>query len=159
MIPGMKNMRALIPRPALFAAAATAFLVALPADAAAINTTPEEASRAMDTAIVAGDGATLDTLIAPDFIWVREGGRRVGKADFVHGLATPGLKIEPYTPREGRWLKSGDIAVFSAVNELHGSEGGEAFVDKHSFVDVWRRDGEGWRLVYTQVTKAPEAGK
>ena len=83
----------------------------------------------------------------------------MGKADFVHGLATPGLKIEPFAPSEGRWLKSGDIAVFSAVNELHGSEGGETFVDKHSFVDVWRHDPQGWRLVYTQVTKAPEAGK
>ena len=138
---------------------AAALTAASPAFAAAINATPEEASRAMDNAIVAGDGATLDTLIAPDFIWVREGGRRTDKADFVHGLATPGLKIEPFTPSEGRWLKSGDIAVFSAVNELHGSEGGEAFVDKHSFVDVWRRDAQGWRLVYTQVTKAPEPGK
>ncbi len=147
-------------RHALLGAAALAAVATFsPASAAAINATPEEASRAMDKAIVAGDGATLDGLIAPDFIWVREGGRRVGKADFVHGLATPGLKIEPFMPAEGRWLKSGDIAVFSAVNELHGSEGGEAFVDKHSFVDVWRRDGEGWRLVYTQVTKAPEAGR
>jgi len=145
-------------RHSLLGAAALAAL-ASPALAAAINATPEEASRAMDKTIVAGDGPTLDTLIAPDFIWVREGGRRTDKADFVHGLATPGLKIEPFTPSEGRWLKSGDIAVFSAVNELHGSEGGEAFVDKHSFVDVWRRDAQGWRLVYTQVTKAPEPGK
>ena len=143
----------------LGAATLAAFAVFSPTFAAAINATPEEASRTMDKAIVAGDGATLDTLIAPDFIWVREGGRRVGKADFVHGLATPGLKIEPFTPSEGRWLKSGDIAVFSAVNELHGSESGEAFVDKHSFVDVWRRDAQGWRLVYTQVTKAPEPAK
>ena len=155
----MRNMRTAIARPALFGALAATLLTAPPVNAAAINATPEEASRAMDKAIVAGDGATLDTLIAPDFIWVREGGRRTDKADFVHGLAAPGLKIEPFTPSEGRWLKSGDIAVFSAVNELHGSESGEAFVDKHSFVDVWRRDAQGWRLVYTQVTKAPEPAR
>jgi len=95
----------------------------------------------MDKAIVAGDGATLDTLIAPDFIWVREGGRRTDKADFVHGLAAPGLKIEPFTPSEGRWLKSGDIAVFSAVNELHGSESGEA-------------DRETGRQTTTAITRA-----
>ena len=156
----MNHMQIDIARRGLLGAAALGTLAAaLPAGAAAINATPEEATRAMDKAIVAGDGATLDRLIAPDFLWVREGGRRTDKAAFVHGLATPGLKIEPFAPSEGRWLKSGDLAVFSAVNELHGSENGEAFVDKHSFVDVWRRDAEGWRLVYTQVTKAPEAGK
>lgn len=146
-------------RSAALGAAVAAFLMALPANAAAINATPEAASAAMDKAIVAGDGATLDALIAPDFLWVREGGRRTDKAAFVKGLATPGLKIDPFSPSEGRWLKSGDLAVFSAVNELHGSESGEKFVDKHSFVDVWRRDPQGWRLVYTQVTKAPDAGQ
>lgn len=149
----MKSTRKPFVRAALFGAF---ILTAAPALAAAINATPEGASAAMDKAIVAGDGATLDTLIAPDFLWVREGGKRADKAAFVHGLATPGLKIEPFNPREGRWLKSGEIAVFSAVNELHGSEGGEKFIDKHSFVDVWRRDAQGWRLVYTQVTKAPD---
>jgi len=141
----------------MFAAAAlTAAAWVLPVQAAAINATPEAASLAMDKAIVAGDGATLDTLIAPDFLWVREGGKRTDKKAFVQGLATPGVTIQPFSPSEGRWLKSGDIAVFSAVNELHGSDKGEAFVDKHSFVDVWRHDPQGWRLVYTQVTKAPE---
>jgi len=154
----MKHMIPLA-RHRLLAVAMLACVAAISPAHAATYATPEDASRAMDKAIVAGDGATLDTLIAPDFIWVREGGRRVGKADFVKGLATPGLKIEPFTPSEGRWLKSGNLAVFSAVNELHGSEGGETFVDKHSFVDVWRHDAQGWRLVYTQVTKAPEAGK
>ena len=155
----MKSIPIAIARHMLFGATAAAFLIPLPAGAATINATPEEASRAMDKAIVAGDSTTLDTLIAPDFLWVREGGKRTDKAAFVQGLATPGLKIEPFTPSEGRWLKSGEIAVFSAVNELHGSESGEAFVDKHSFVDVWRHDAQGWRLVYTQVTKAPEPGK
>jgi ketosteroid isomerase-like protein len=157
----MMDRMMILPRTALLGLLGAAALAAsVPSPAlAAINTTPEEASRAMDKAIVAGDGATLDRLIAPDFLWIREGGARTGKAAFVHGLATPGLKIEPFTPSEGRWLKSGDLAVFSAVNELHGSESGEAFVDKHNFVDVWRRDAEGWRLVYTQVTKAPEPGK
>ena len=158
MFGGMKQMTQTARRRLLSAAILASVAVTAPA-LGATYASPEEASRAMDKAIVAGDGATLDTLIAPDFIWVREGGRRAGKADFIKGLATPGLKIEPFTPSEGRWLKSGNLAVFSAVNELHGSEGGETFVDKHSFVDVWRRDANGWRLVYTQVTKAPEAGK
>jgi len=152
----MKNIPTFRLRPALLGVGLAALLVAFPANAAAINATPEAASAAMDRAIVAGDGATLDALIAPDFLWIREGGKRTDKAAFVHGLATPGLKIEPFSPSEGRWLKSGDLAVFSAVNELHGSESGEKFVDKHSFVDVWRRDADGWRLVYTQVTKAPD---
>jgi ketosteroid isomerase-like protein len=128
---------------------------ALPAAAATTQATPEEASNAMDRAIAAGDAVALPPLIAPDFLWVRSGGARTDKAAFLKALTSPGVKIDPYTPANSRWLKSGDLAVHSATNALTGSENGERFVDRHNFVDVWRRDPEGWRLVYTQITAIP----
>ena len=77
----MKNIPTFRLRPALLGAGLAALLVAFPANAAAINATPEAASAAMDKAIVAGDGATLDALIAPDVLWIREGGKRTDKDD------------------------------------------------------------------------------
>ena len=150
-----RALRVDISRRAALGAMAASTLASGAAAAARINATPEGASQAMDRAIVARDAATLDTLIAPDLLWVRGAGVRTGKAAFVGGFATPGTVIEPFTPSEGRWLKSGDLAVFSAVNELRGTDNGEPFVDRHSFCDVWRRDREGWRLVYVQITRAP----
>ena len=139
-------------RALLGAAALGAMASALPAAAATGQATPEAASEAMDRAIAVGDGAALPLLIAPDFLWVRSAGVRTDKAAFVKALTTPGVKIDPYTPAESRWLKSNDLAVHSATNALTGSENGVRFVDHHNFVDVWRRDPEGWRLVYTQIT-------
>lgn len=145
-------------RAVLGAVASGGMLAALPISAAGRNSlddTPEAASLALDRAIVAQDTKTLDQLIAADFLWVRGGGVRADKAAFIAGLAAPGVVIEPFTPTETRWLKSAALAVLSAVNELRGSDQGKPFVDRHSFCDVWRHDAKGWRLVYTQVTRAP----
>jgi hypothetical protein len=145
-------------RAVLLAAAAGGLIASTPSGARRIptETTPEAASNAMDRAIVARDRTVLERLIAPDFVWVRGSGVRTDKAAFIAGLAATGVTIEPYTPQDGRWHKTSDLAVFSAINELRGTEGGAPFVDRHSFCDVWRLDTAGWRLVYTQITRAPQ---
>jgi hypothetical protein len=151
-----------LPRRTLLLAAAASGLIASASSGArriSTETTPEAASKAMDHAIVARDRAALEHLIAPDFVWVRGSGARTDKAAFIAGLAATGVTIMPYTPQAGRWLKTSDLAVFSAINELRGTENGTPFVDRHSFCDVWRLDTAGWRLVYTQITRAPQPAR
>jgi Domain of unknown function (DUF4440) len=147
-----------LPRRALLLAAAAGSLIGSSSSArqGSSGHTAEAASNAMDRAIVARDRNVLDRLISPDFVWVRGSGVRADKAAFIAGLAATGVTIEPFTPQEGRWLKSGSIAVFSAINELRGTEDGIAFTDRHSFCDVWQHDMAAWRLVYTQITRAPQ---
>ncbi len=150
-----------------------AIWAALPLGAAAqnMNTTSPTAGRpertldleasaaALDKAISDKDRAALDRLLADDLLWIRGGGIAAGKAEFIAGLTSPSITIEPFVPQETKWFKSAETGMLTGVNVLRGRDGGVSFVDRHRFADYWIfRDGQ-WRLLYVQVTRLPALGR
>jgi ketosteroid isomerase-like protein len=121
----------------------------------AVTVTPvgyREAAAALDGAIASKDRASLERLIAPDFLWIRGSGAKGNKAAFVGALTVGTIRIEPFRPSDARWIVAGDTALLTATNTLRGEAEGQPFVDRHRFADHWLyRDGR-WQLVYAQVT-------
>lgn len=111
---------------------------------------------ALDAAIVNRDQSRLDSLIEDELLWIRGSGAVGGKSDFIRGLTNPDLSIEPFLPSRTRLFADGVLELWTGVNELRGVSGGEPFVDRHHFADLWRLSGGGWRLAFIQVTAFPQ---
>lgn len=137
--------------PALLLAAAPA--VAQPTDDnAAILAT----AHAFDQAQQTGDRATLERMVAPDFLLVHGTGKVGDRRDFIDGFAGPGIKLDPFVIRDPLFLRpSPDVAIVGGEAWVNGSEGGKRFAAHFRYSDTFaRRDGR-WLAVYTQVTPLP----
>lgn len=113
------------------------------------------AAQAFDDAQFHHDRATLDRMLAPDFLFVT----RAGEADrnaFIAAMTTPGEVPEPFVITHRRILPLGtEGGVVSGEGLERGTQDGKPFVSHFRYSDVFaRRDGH-WVVVYTQVTGLP----
>jgi ketosteroid isomerase-like protein len=137
-------MRALLPALAL---------VAAPALAQDTNADVRAAARMFDDAQLHGDRATLDRMLAPDFLFVRGSGRVGDRRDFIEAFTSPGQKLEPFTIIDPLFLRvSGDVAIVGGEAWIKGTDGGAPFSQHFRYSDTFaKRDGR-WVAVFTQVT-------
>jgi ketosteroid isomerase-like protein len=143
-------IRALLPT--LILAAPMAAVAQVPAPNADILA----AAKAFDDAQVHGDRAVLETMLAPDFLFVRGSGRVGGRQEFIAGFTDPTSKLEPYEIADRLFLRvSPDVAVVGGEAWVKGTERGKPFAEHFRYADTFaRRDGR-WVVVYTQVTGLP----
>lgn len=112
----------------------------------------QAASAALADALAAGDAAALDTLLADDFLWVRNSGATGDKRAFIAALTDPSLRLDPIAVSDVSWIERGDAALVAGEARLTGFLNQQRVSDHHRFADFWvRRDGV-WRLVYAQTT-------
>lgn len=141
-------MRKLLLLAALMAAATPALAAKLPTDLA-------KAAHDYDLAQMNSDKAELTRLLADDYLLQNSGGHLQDKASFIADSTAPDFHIEPFVVEEPMEKLLGDTALLGGVATLKGADGGKAFGARLRFVDVWaKRDGK-WRVVFTQVTRAP----
>ena len=97
------------------------------------------------------DAATMDRILAEDFVLVTGKGRTFTKADLL-GEARGKIVYERQedTHRSVRVWK--DTAVVTAFLWVKGSEDGKAFDHKLWFSDVYTRTPNGWRYVFGQAS-------
>ncbi|MGL4314033.1 MAG: nuclear transport factor 2 family protein [Sphingomonas sp.] len=127
-------------------------LLAIPAGAMAAPT-DRSADRAVITAgehdwghaFVVGDRATIDRLLADDFIGIDTHGKRYTKADMVAWVvAGPNLTADTVGPVDIAFY--GDVAIARGSEHQIGPAPARAAQDR-VWTDVWvRRDGI-WRIV------------
>ncbi len=110
----------------------------------------EIAGAALDTqyqqAVKQNDVATMDRILADDFVLVTGRGRTQSKADLLKESAsgTSSYEHQEATDRTVRiW---GDTALLS----VRGSENGKPLECKLWFSDVYLRTPTGWRYVFAQ---------
>jgi ketosteroid isomerase-like protein len=114
------------------------------------------ASAALADALASRDAASLDTLLADDFLWVRNSGATGDKRAFIAALTDPSLQLDPVALSDVSWIESGDAALVAGEATLTGFLNQQRVSDHHRFADFWvRRDG-AWRLAYAQTTSLPE---
>ena len=118
--------------------------------------TEAQALRAADRrrrdAMIAGDVAALDALLADELVWTHSSGKRDGKKSLLGNIAAGAVDYHE--------LEVGDDAVWSHGGVLihHGDLLGRVSVDgrekalSNRFLSVWRRSGDAFELLAWQST-------
>jgi hypothetical protein len=107
----------------------------------------------MDTAMAQGDGATLDLLLVPDFVYTHSNGNSHAKREFIDAI----LK------REGRPRRD----LTEIASEVHGDVGvmrgdlGVVYYDERPtlycrYVRLYRRNQSGWQPIFHRTVYAKD---
>jgi ketosteroid isomerase-like protein len=116
----------------------------------------EKAVAALDTeyqaAVKRNDAATMDRLLADDFVLVTGLGKIYTKADLVEEARSERLVFEHQEDTEQKVRVWGDTAVITALLWAKGTESGKPFDYKVWFSDTYVRMPNGWRYVFGQAS-------
>ncbi len=117
------------------------------------NAEVRAAAHAFDVARQTGDRATLERMIAPDFLFVRASGRIGTKQDFIDGFTGPGQKLEPFRIEDPLFVRvSDDVAIVGGEAWVKGIDDGRPFAEHFRYADTFARREGRWTVVYVQVT-------
>lgn len=129
-----------------------------------LNASPEQdamtvaAVAALDTkyqaAVKANDAATMDQILADDFVLVTGRGKVYGKADLLDSARKKEVTYErqdeePGTQKVRVW---GDTAVVTALLWIKSVQGDKPADYKLWFSDTYVRTPAGWRYVFGQAS-------
>jgi ketosteroid isomerase-like protein len=104
-------------------------------------------------AMMSGDNATMDRIIASDWVLTDPMGHRTSRAEAVGDLRSGALKFESTVPLDMEVRVFGDTALVSGRTRDKGTFKGQDISGDYRFTDVFvKRDGR-WQAVSTQVTK------
>jgi hypothetical protein len=125
--------------------------------AAAASVPPDlrAAAHGYDQAQVDGNRRELERWLAEDYLLVNSSGATETKAQLIADYTAPGFDLEPFTveqPVERVWK---DGAVMGGIATLRGTDGGKRYEMRLRFADIWAKRNGRWRVIYTQVAKAP----
>ena len=105
-----------------------------------------------------GDKATVERLIADDYIVINLEGNRFTKADAIKGVRDPkeAAKFKETEIISDLQVRDyGDVALMSYALESNAQSGEQKFHSKMRSTDVYRRRNGQWQLVAVHVTKIP----
>jgi ketosteroid isomerase-like protein len=126
-----------------------------------LNASPEEDAKtvaALDTkyqaAVKANDAATMDQILADDFVLVNGRGKVSTKADLIESAQKKEIIYERQDEEPGSqkvrvW---GDTAVVTALLWIEAVQGGKPIDYKLWFSDTYVRTPTGWRYVFGQAS-------
>ena len=126
-----------------------------------LNASPAEDAKtvaALDTkyqaAVKSNDAATMDQILADDFILVNGRGKVSSKADLIESARKKEVTYEhqdeePGTQRVRVW---DDTAVVTALLWIKAGQGGKPIDYKLWFSDTYVRTPMGWRYVFGQAS-------
>ncbi len=143
--------------------AVTLMAISIVGGAAAAGTSSnddQKAVAALDTqyqaAVKANDAATMDRILADDFVLVLGSGKTVVKSDLLDEARSKRITWEQQDEEPGSQTVRvwGDTAVVTAKLWIKGSEGGKAFDRKLWFSDTYVRTAKGWRYAFGQASLA-----
>jgi ketosteroid isomerase-like protein len=126
-----------------------------------LNASSEEDAKivaALDTkyqaAVKSNDAATMDQILADDFVLVTGRGKVSSKAELIESARKKEVTYErqdeePGTQKVRVW---GDTAVVTALLWIKGRQGGKSIDYKLWFSDTYVRTPTGWRYVFGQAS-------
>ena len=116
---------------------------------------------ALDTqyqaAVKANDAATMDRILADDFVLVTGRGKTFTKADLLEEARSRSTIYEKQDELEQKVRVWGDTAVVTALLWIKGTSGGKPVERKLWFSDTYVRTPTGWKYVLGQASLAPPA--
>ena len=140
--------------------------IAILAMAAMITTTSAQATPAEDEKAVAdldtryqaavekNDAATMDRILADDFVLVTGRGKIYDKAQLLEAARAGKVRYEKQVEIDGTqkvrvWA---DAAVVTALLWIKGEQDGKSFDYKLWFSDTYVRTPQGWRYAFGQAS-------
>ena len=116
--------------------------------------TTEETIAALDTeyqlAVERNDAATMDRILADDFVLVTGSGKVFSKQDLLDEARGGRIVYEHQRDAEQVVRVWGDTAVITALLSAKGTEEGTPFAYRVWFSDTYVRLAGGWRYVLGQ---------
>ena len=104
-----------------------------------------------------GDVATLDKLLADDFITIRVNGATFTKAEVLENFKSGKLKYEAIEISDMKVRVYGDTALVNATANVKGHFGATDLSGQYRSVRVWVKRKGQWQSVSFQVTRiAPQ---
>lgn len=101
-------------------------------------------------AAMKGDNASIESLLAPEFMGVDPSGREISRAQVLAEQKIPDRVIEVLRHDNIRVRVFGDSAVVFAVTVMKGTYKGKAFAGEFPYMRVWVRRAGRWLAVATQ---------
>lgn len=105
-------------------------------------------------AVEKNDAATMDKILADDFVLVVGSGKVYTKADLLKSARDKEAIYEHQSDSEQTVRVWGDTAVVTAKLWEKGTQGGKAFDKTLWFSDTYVRTPTGWRYVFGQASLA-----
>jgi len=121
----------------------------------------EKTVAALDTeyqaAVKNNDVATMERILADDFVLVTGFGKTYTKSDLLEEARSTRLQYERQEDGQQKVRVWGDTAVVTALLWAKGTQDGKLFDYKLWFSDIYLKTGKGWRYVFAQAsTRIPE---
>ena len=112
---------------------------------------------ALDTeyqlAVKNNDVATMDRILADDFVLVTGKGKVFSKTDLLREAREAKTTYERQEDSQQTVRVWGDTAVITALLWAKGTEGGKPFEYRLWFSDVYKRTPKGWRYIFAQAAQ------
>ena len=135
--------------------AAVLVLSAAPAFAAELPPDLAKAVRDYDHAQFHNDIATLEHLVADDYMLVNSNATVENKQQFLADFNLPGFKIDPYVLEQPVAKVWGDAAVLGGLVHLSWTQDGKHQTRLLRVAYVWAKRSDHWQATYAQVTRVP----
>lgn len=103
-------------------------------------------------AVKNNDVATMDRMLADDFVLVTGLGKTYGKADLLAEARSGRIKYEMQEDSEQEVRVWGYTAVVTALLWAKGEDEGRPFDYKLWFSDIYVRTSTGWRYAFAQAS-------
>jgi ketosteroid isomerase-like protein len=120
---------------------------------------PPDLARAVseyDRATLDNDTVTLAKIVMDDYTLVNSDSSLQDKESYLADFKVPGFKMDPYVMREPMHKVFGNTALTGGIMPLGWTQDGKHQKRLLRIAHVWVKDGSGWRLTYTQLTRVPE---
>ncbi len=102
-------------------------------------------------AVKNNDAATMDRILADDFVLVTGRGKTYNKADLLK--STSGATVYEHQEDTDQTVRVwGDTAVVTALLWVKGTDAGKPFDYKLWFSDTYVRTARGWRYAFGQAS-------
>lgn len=132
----------------LLAAALVAGFASLAPAAFSAPATVEAAEKEWYDALIAADGPRLEALIGDDFAYQHPTGNTYGKAAFIAEFVSRNVTIDQLGAVERKVCDYGPTVVVYGANPIAGMLSGQRYAGTIRWVNIWRQDGAGWRIVH-----------
>lgn len=113
--------------------------------------------RRLYQAMRTSDVALLDALLHDDLLFNGPSGETARKAQDLANYASGGIQLHTVEPSDLELSVVGGDAVVAVTVLLRGSYLGQALDGKVRYLRVWKRFGDGWKVIAGSVV-APAAG-
>ncbi|MEO6366323.1 MAG: nuclear transport factor 2 family protein [Luteimonas sp.] len=126
----------------------------MPAQDAAVRL--RQQADAWDRAIVRKDVMAIAQNMAESFRQIDSQGNLSNKAEFLTGITSDKLVIQPYEPEDVEIRFYGNLALVTGTTHLHGTYDGKPFKTHYRYTDTYVNESGAWQVVNVQTTEIRE---